>query len=376
MYAEENVEVPANVLCQAESRMKDEKVSIITTVLNERGAIGELLNAFLSQSREPDEIVIVDGGSTDGTREVLHEHANKDSRIRYFVESNVNIARGRNIAIERASYPLIAVTDGGCRPERDWLKELIRPLQEDEGIGAVAGGLRIEARTRFEFFSGLLTTANYPGSEEKMLFYGRTSAFRKSFWAAAEGYPEWLYTAEDTLFALRARALGCRVIYSARSVASWRPRASLRKLAKQYFLYGRGTGRIARGNLRAAIYHLRYHALWMATLLAGLAVPWLWGLTVGVFCYLYFAAAVPVLRTVRKECPDRWREIYVPYIVMIRSLCNNLGQVVGIWEYRFRPRFRDNLQCYVDGRWKRACGKDVSSSEPIAGVNELERAAH
>jgi succinoglycan biosynthesis protein ExoA len=351
--------------------MKDEKVSVITTVLNERGAIADLLNAFLSQSREPDEIVVVDGGSTDGTREVLQEYANRDPRIRYFVEPNVNIARGRNIAIERASHPLIAGTDGGCRPERDWLGELIRPLQENEGVGAVAGGLRIEARTRFEFFSGMLTTAGYPGDEERMLFYGRTSAFRKSVWEAAKGYPEWLYTAEDTLFALRARALGCCVVYSARSIVSWRPRGNPRKLAKQYFLYGRGTGRIAKGSLRSAIYHLRYHALWMATLLAGLAFPWLWILTLCAFCYLYFAAAIPVLRTVRKECPDRWREIYVPYIVMIRSLFNNLGQILGIWEYRFRPPFRDNLQLYAAGRWKRGSGKKTSRSEPIDRASDL-----
>jgi succinoglycan biosynthesis protein ExoA len=350
--------------------MKNENVSVITTVLNERDSIGELLNAFLSQSRTPDEIVVVDGGSTDGTREVLHKYANADPRVRYFVEPNVNIARGRNIAIERSSYPLIAVTDGGCRPERDWLRELIRPLQEDEGVGAVAGGMRIDARTKFEFFSGLLLTVGYPGSEEKMLFYGRTSAFRKSVWEAAEGYPEWLYTAEDTLFALRARALECRVAYSPRSVVSWRPRASLRKYAKQYFLYGRGTGRIGKGHLQAALYYLRFHALWMATLLAGLVVPWLWCLTVGVFCYLYYVAAIPALRTVRKECPDRWREIYVPYIVMTRSLCNNLGQVLGIWEYRFRPLFRDNLQLYVSGRWKRARGQKVSWPEPIAPANE------
>jgi succinoglycan biosynthesis protein ExoA len=353
--------------------MKDEKVTVVATVLNEQDTIGDLLNAILSQSRAPDEIVVVDGGSTDDTQGILQTYANADPRVRYFVAPNVNIAMGRNIAIERASYPLIAVTDGGCRPEQDWLKELVRPLLEDEGIGAVAGNMRINARTKFEFFSGLLVPANKPGSNT--LFYGRTSAFRKSIWEAAGGYPEWLYTAEDTLFAMRARALGCRVAYSEHSVVSWKPRASLRKFAKQHFLYGRGTGRIARGHLRGALYHLRLHALLLAAFLAGFFLPWLWVLTLGLLCYHYYVVTIPVLRTIRKVCHDRWRELYIPCIVMTRSLFNNLGQILGIWEYRFRPPFRENLQLYATGRWKRNSSTLISSSEMMVRTEKWTKAA-
>ncbi|MGD8519103.1 MAG: glycosyltransferase, partial [Anaerolineae bacterium] len=47
------------------------KVSVIATVLNERDAIERLLQSFETQTRRPDEVVIADGGSTDGTLAVL-----------------------------------------------------------------------------------------------------------------------------------------------------------------------------------------------------------------------------------------------------------------------------------------------------------------
>ena len=124
-------------------QMNNEKVSVIVTVLNAGSELAPLLDSLLCQTREPDEVVVVDGGSTDGTVDVLKRYAQRETRLTFFVEPGTNIARGRNIAIGRSSFDILAVTDAGCRPDRDWLKELVKPLVRDETIYAVAGAIEV-----------------------------------------------------------------------------------------------------------------------------------------------------------------------------------------------------------------------------------------
>ena len=334
--------------------MTHETVAVITTVLNEREGIQVLLDAFMAQSRVPDEIVVVDGGSTDGTLDVLQRYAQAHPILKLHVEPGVNIARGRNIAIDRSSCTIVAVTDGGCHPEPNWLENLVRPLLDDPGYGAVTGARRIVGKNRFEEFAGLLSTSVNAAAEGDRMFHGRNSAFRKSVWSQVGGYPEWLYTAEDTLFAQRAKALGCRVALAQDAVVSWRPRPTLRKLAKQYFLYGRGTGRIGMSDLKVVRYHLRNHAVWMSALVLSVFFPWLLLVSLAALTYLYSTLLRPVIASVGAAHPERSTPWYVSVIVMVRSFANNLGQLYGDWEYRRVDGFRRNLDLYRSGAWRRA----------------------
>lgn len=334
--------------------MNTETIAIISTVLNERDGIEALLQGFLGQTRVPDEIVVVDGGSSDGTVEILRRIAREHPIVQVHVVPGVNIARGRNIAIHRSRCSIVAVTDGGCKPEPDWLERLVQPLLDDPGFGAVTGARRIVAANRFEEFAGVLSTSVNAADEASRTFHGRNSAFRKSVWAQVGGYPEWLYTAEDTLFAQRAKALGCRVALAEQAVVSWRPRPSFRKLCKQYYLYGRGTGRIGDADPAIVAYHLRNHGLWLGSLLLSPLLPWLLLVTVAVLFLMYRSLVVPALRVVRSRTDAPQAALYVPLIVLARSLCNNYGQLVGLWEYRRRQPFKDNLVRYRHGDWQMA----------------------
>jgi len=332
--------------------MTTETVAVVTTVLNERNSIQALLDAFLTQTRVPDEIVVVDGGSTDGTIEILQTYQGKYPNVRLHVEPGVNIARGRNIAIHKSRCSIIAVTDGGCRPEPNWLEQLVHPLLAETTYGAVTGVRRVVGANRFEEFAGLLSTSGNSAVEHDRVFHGRNSAFRKSVWAQVGGYPEWLYTAEDTLFAQRAKALGCRVALAEGAVVSWRPRPNLRKLCKQYFLYGQGTGRIGNADIRAVAYHLRNHALWMVPLVLAPFFPWLLLVSVSVLAFMLATLVRPVLESVKRRISTTGAGVYVPVIVMARSLCNNVGQLLGHWEYRRVEPFMANHRRYISGEWR------------------------
>lgn len=93
-----------------------------------------------SQSLLPHEIIVVDAGSTDRTLELLKERT-RDSQIHVelITEQKINIAAGRNLAIEKASHEVIVVSDFGCRPHKDWLEN----ISESSGLTRIQSGLRL-----------------------------------------------------------------------------------------------------------------------------------------------------------------------------------------------------------------------------------------
>jgi glycosyltransferase involved in cell wall biosynthesis len=94
-------------------------VSVICTVRDEAGSIADLVIAVLAGTLPPDEFVISDAGSTDGTRQELGRLAAADGRLR-IIDVTDNRSRGRNAAIAAARGPVIACIDGGCVPEPKW----------------------------------------------------------------------------------------------------------------------------------------------------------------------------------------------------------------------------------------------------------------
>lgn len=70
--------------------------------------------------------------------------------------------------------------------------------------------------------------------------------------------------------------------------------------------------------------------------------------------FMYRTLVLPAMRTVRERTAAPGAGLYVPLIVLVRSLCNNYGQFVGLRELRKRTPFQDNLDRYVTGNWTMA----------------------
>lgn len=118
------------------------KVSINIIVKNEADCIKKCLEALLNQSYQGFEIIIVDNGSTDGTKEIIKSFS--DTRIKYFYErSNFGIAELRNIAVKKSTGEYIFFTDGDCVPEKHWLEEGLSILETKEYVG-------VEGKTYYE----------------------------------------------------------------------------------------------------------------------------------------------------------------------------------------------------------------------------------
>jgi len=223
------------------------KVSLICPIYNEENSISYLIQSMLNQSKKPDEIIFVDSFSKDKTAEVIKYYAKKNKIIRLIQEKS-NISKARNIAIKNAKYSLIAATDASSKLNKDWLKNIIEPFK-DKSIDVVSGGYKAISKEGIENYLAMLTVRPMDEWAEKtFLPSGRSIAFRKKAWKAVGGYPEHLYTGEDTLFDLKLKEKGFKFKLQKKAFVYWRGRNTIRKFMKQFWLYGKGDGEA--GNLK------------------------------------------------------------------------------------------------------------------------------
>ena len=197
------------------------KVSVCITVLNEEESISMLLKSLSGQSRKPDEIVIVDGGSGDKTVEIIRHWQKRNNKIRFLVE-RCNRPKGRNLAVELAKNEIIAITDGDCIPDKNWLRGITSPFIHKE-VDMVAGFYKMIANTPKEKALSYFLAVTPRRYNESFLPSTRSIAFRKSLWEKVGGFPENKdNSAEDTDFNHKIVKFGAGIAREKNAVVSWK----------------------------------------------------------------------------------------------------------------------------------------------------------
>ena len=298
------------------------KVSLVTTVKDDAEAIEPFLETLAGQTRQPDEIVVVDGGSTDGTLQRLRAARG----ITLIEEPGANIARGRNLAIAAANHDVIAVTDADCLLEPGWLEHLLVPIRS--GADVSMGFYRPVAEGLLQTCMGAV---NLPDADEidpaTFMPSSRSVAFRRSAIEAAGGYPEWLEIGEDMFVNHRWRDLGLDLRFAPHAVVRWRLRGTLADTWLQYFRYARGDAIAGmfpeRHALRFAVYGGALYAWSSRSRLLKLAT------LVGAGVY----AARPLRRAITRlqARPDRAKAIVaVPALSAFTDVAKMAGYLSGL----------------------------------------------
>ena len=215
------------------------EVSVVATVLNEVASIGSLVEALMAGSRLPDEILITDAGSTDGTWEELQRLASMHSTLKPLRVPG-NRSAGRNAAIGRASHDVIACIDGGCTPHPGWLAELVAPFEE----GAVwVGGFYEPVGSTRQISIGLtMVFVLEEARSDVFLPSARSMAFSKAAWARVGGFPEHLEVSEDTAFGEAMRSAGFDLVFRPEALVDWVPPRKFREQARVLWKWSRSDG--------------------------------------------------------------------------------------------------------------------------------------
>jgi len=329
---------------------KEKKVALIATVLNEESSIRLLLESILQQSRQPDEVVIVDGGSSDSTVSIIKSYANR-LPLKLIEAPGVNIARGRNLAIAESSCQTIAATDAGVSLAPTWLESLLRPFYDypDGPLLVSCGFFLPSADTAFELAMGATVIPDIEDiNPEEFLPSSRSVAFSKEAWRVAGGYPEWLDYCEDLVFDMRLKKAGATFVWCPEAVVYFRPRGDLKSFFRQYYRYARGDGKANLWRKRHLIRYLSYgYAL--STIAFGNRWKVLWPLLLlGSAAHLYrpYARLLPKLKkTSKAEQLEAFS--WVPIIRATGDIAKIVGYPVGLawrWKYRRNEAVRHQLE--------------------------------
>lgn len=221
---------------------------IVVPCLNEQAHIGPLLDRLDEAAARLDaQIVVADGGSTDGTLDSVRARAG--GRISFFHNARRIQSAGINEAVARYGDGfdwLLRIDAHGDYPD-DFVDSVLADA-EATGADSVVVAMVTQGKGARQRAAALAQnsrlgnggSAHRAGGGGAFVDHGHHAAMRIAAFRAVGGYDESFSHNEDAELDHRLRAAGYRIWMTGRTRMTYYPRASLRALARQYFGYGKG----------------------------------------------------------------------------------------------------------------------------------------
>ncbi|MDT0346796.1 glycosyltransferase family 2 protein [Streptomyces litchfieldiae] len=229
-------------------------VSVIMPVLNEERHLRSAVRHILEQDYPGElEVVIALGPSTDRTDEIAAELVAADARVKTVPNPTGRTPAGLNAAIKASRHPVVVRVDGHGMLSPDYIATAVRLLHE-KGAANVGGIMHAEGENDWERAVaaamtsriGVGNAAFHTGGEAGEAETVYLGVFRREVLEQQGGYNEEFIRAQDWELNYRIRQAGGLIWFSPELLVSYRPRPSVRELAKQYRNYGRWRHVVAR----------------------------------------------------------------------------------------------------------------------------------
>ena len=194
-------------------RVMSAAAALIVRCFNEEATIGRLLTGVMRQTRVPDEIIVVDSGSTDATVSIASAF---DVRIVAIPPEEFSFGRALNVGIAASSADLVVAASAHVYPVFDtWIERLLEPFEED-GVALTYG--RQQGAPDGRFSEQRLLSHWFPATSARRQHHpfcnNANAAIRRSVWERRH-YDERLTGLEDLDWAKHAMEMGYVIAYVA-----------------------------------------------------------------------------------------------------------------------------------------------------------------
>jgi GT2 family glycosyltransferase len=319
-------------------------VSFVIPMLNEFGAIERCIRSILSQNYPGDclEIVIVDGLSTDGSRDRVMALAKEHSNIRLFDNPEKRTPKSLNIGIRSSKGEVVIILGAHTCIDAEFVALNIRYMRELD-VKCV-GGTQVNRGDTFwqrAIGAGMGSRFGIPSApyrfDKNKRFVDTVvyAAYARELFDEVGYFDEELHISEDAELNWRIRKAGHRIFFTPEIISYYYPRQNLRRLARQFFNYG-----ILRVNVIKKHHdavkpvHLVPPFFVLISLLLGAAAcfwaPASWALLAVWAAYALYLVAASVITCIQEK-----KYLYfwaLPAVFLTMQIGWGLGFLVGIFK--------------------------------------------
>jgi len=324
-------------------------VSIVMPIRNEAGFIARGLEALLEQDYPADryEIIVADGMSDDGTREIMAGLIERHPQIALIDNPGRIVSTGLNAAIERAKGDVIIRLDGHAEIARDFIRQNVALFAEHPEAWIVGGPIVHVGRNAFgkataaamssPFGVGMATHRfpDYEGYAEGTAF----PAIRNWVFERIGNFDEMLVRNQDDEFNYRVIRAGGKCYISPRVRYDYYVRDTVKKLYRQYFQYSFWRIPVIRKHRRPTSIRQLVPPVFFGTMLLLAIVgiwlrnPWIALALPVIYVVALVLIALPMVRKCGFAVASR-----VPLAMATMHFAYAVGMVYGLWAAVFYPR--------------------------------------
>jgi len=222
-------------------------VSVVLPVLNEELHLANAVQSILSQDYAGTlEIILALGPSKDKTNEIAERLAFADKRILLVNNPSGRTAAGLNLALNKSSNSVIVRVDAHAEIQRNYISLAIEVMKASGAVnvGGIMGAQGVSsfekavARAMRSPF-GVGASRFHTGGDSGYVDTVYLGVFLRTAVIAVGGFDERFIRAQDWELNFRLRQAGGKIFFDPRLHVTYRPRSTVKALAKQYFEYGR-----------------------------------------------------------------------------------------------------------------------------------------
>jgi glycosyltransferase involved in cell wall biosynthesis len=191
--------------------------SVIIPAYNASNTIEETLRVLEAQTEKAFDVIVVDDGSTDGTREIVARYP-----VKMLIQDHRGPAAARNLGARNAKGDILVFTDSDCTPTETWLAEMLKPFKEPHIIGVQGRYMTKQCELTAKFVQYEIEERyNRMSKLEHIDFIGSYSAaYRRDAFLQAGGFDESFPTAsgEDPDLSFRLSKKGFKMVFNNKAV--------------------------------------------------------------------------------------------------------------------------------------------------------------